>query len=66
MESLEGVERFLMSGTRATLLLGDGATLEEETVRAAIEAKKLKFEGLERLEPTGAKQAIVVASPPVT
>ncbi|MGE3171635.1 MAG: hypothetical protein AB7O97_03355 [Planctomycetota bacterium] len=46
METLAGVDRLLMCGTRATLLLAPGADLAEDDARKAFESKGLKFEGL--------------------
>ena len=50
MESLDGIDRMLMSGTRATLVLADGAKLTEAEVKKAIEGAGLKFESFEEHE----------------
>ncbi len=47
MESLDGIDRMMMSGTRATLVLESGAKLSEADVKKALEEKGLKFESLE-------------------
>ena len=46
MESLEDVDRMMMSGTRATLVLKKGAELTEDEVKQALASKKLKFDSL--------------------
>ena len=43
--SLEGVDRIIMSGTRATFTMKPGASVSKDAVAAAIEKNKLKFEG---------------------
>ncbi|MFT7486164.1 MAG: hypothetical protein ACI9F9_002018 [Candidatus Paceibacteria bacterium] len=48
MESLEGVDRMMMSGTRATLVLDGDAELTEKDVKDALEANGLVFESLEK------------------
>ena len=66
MEELPGVEWYLMSGTRAAIVLEPGAELDEETVREAIEGAKLEFESFGPRQSTRPQAAFVVVSPPVT
>ena len=66
MEELEGVERFLMSGTRAAIVLRPDASLDERAVREALAARGLDFERFERRSSPRPRAAYVVVSPPVT
>tara|TARA_R110000868_G_scaffold41116_1_gene140976 strand:- start:74 stop:274 length:201 start_codon:yes stop_codon:yes gene_type:complete len=66
MESLEGVERIMMSGTRATLVLASGAVLTEARVKEAIEENKLVFESLASHEVSRAGAAYVAKTPKFT
>lgn len=50
MESLEGVDRLMMNGVRATLVLAKGAVLAEADAKQAIEDHGLKFGFMERRE----------------
>ena len=66
MESLEGVDRMLLSGTRATLVLERGAELTEDDVRSAVEAQGLKFESFEEVEVDRPALAYVAKTPKFT
>lgn len=66
MESLDGIDRMMMSGVRATLVLADGATLSEHRVRQALEAQGLKFGTLERREIDRPAAAYVARTPKLT
>ena len=66
MESLDGVDRMMMSGTRATLVLEPGAELVEADVRKAVEGKKLTFEGLEKRVIERPAAAYVAKTPKFT
>lgn len=66
MESLDGVERMMMSGTRATLILKGGAELSEDDVKQALEDNGLQFESLEELEIQRAAAAYVAKTPKFT
>lgn len=63
MESLEGIDRMMMSGVRATLVLDDGATLSEDEVRRALEDQGLKFGIFERREIVRPAAAYVAKTP---
>ena len=66
MEELEGVERFLMSGTRAAIVLRPGASPDERAVREALAARGLAFERFGPRRGARPRAAYVVVSPPVT
>ena len=66
MESLDGVERLMMSGTRATLVLEGGAELTEEEVKRAVEAKGLTFDSFEEVRVERAAAAYVAKTPKFT
>lgn len=66
MESLDGIDRLMMSGTRATLVLVDGAELTEAVVERALESKGLKFESLETVEVERPAAAYVAKTPKFT
>lgn len=66
MESLEGVDRWLMNGVRATLVLTDGADLTEGEVRLALAAQGLEFGSLERHAMARPGSAFVAATPGAT
>lgn len=66
MESLDGVDRMLMSGTRATLVLDEDADLTEADVEQALEDEGLTFESLEELEVERAAAAYVARTPKFT
>jgi hypothetical protein len=66
MESLEGVDRMMMSGTRATLVLKDGAILSEFRVKKAIEGVGLTFESLDEVDVSPAGAAYVAKTPKFT
>jgi len=66
MENLDGVDRMMMSGTRATLVLDRGAKLTEADVKKALEDKGLKFESLEKLEIDRPAAAYVAKTPKFT
>jgi hypothetical protein len=66
METLTGVDRFMMSGTRATLVLKPDAELAEADVKQALEAKGLKFESLEEVVVERPAAAYVAKTPKFT
>ena len=66
MESLEGVDRLMMSGSRATLLMKKDAKLTEAAVKKALESKKLTFEGLSEHKVPRAHAAYVAKTPKFT
>jgi hypothetical protein len=66
MENLDGVDRMMMSGTRATLVLADGASLSAADVKQAVEAKGLKFESFEAVVVERPAAAYVAKTPKFT
>lgn len=66
MEQLDGVDRFMMSGTRATLVLAEGAMLTEADVKQAVEGKGLKFESFEQVVIQRPAAAYVAKTPKFT
>ena len=66
MEELDGVDRFMMSGTRATLVLDDGAKLTEADVKSALEDQNLVFESLEVVALERPAAAYVAKTPKFT
>ncbi len=66
MDSLDGVDRKMMSGRRATLVLNKGAQLTEADVKAALKGKGLKFESLEKHKITRPAAAYVAKTPKFT
>lgn len=66
MESLDGVDRLLMSGARATIVLADGATLTEAEAKAAVEEAGLSFEGHTTARMPRAARAYVAKTPKFT
>jgi hypothetical protein len=66
IESLDGVEQFMMSGTRATLVLESGAELSEDDVRDAVESNGLVFESFEKEQRSAAAAAFVAKTPKFT
>lgn len=63
---MEGVDRMMMSGTRATLVLKDGAILSEFRVKKAIEGVGLTFESLDEVDVSPAGAAYVAKTPKFT
>jgi hypothetical protein len=45
MESIDGIDRLLVSGTRATFTLKKGATFQEPAIQAALTKRKLSLDG---------------------
>ncbi|MDG1498922.1 MAG: hypothetical protein P8N31_13385 [Planctomycetota bacterium] len=66
MESLDGVERLMMSGRRATLVLEPGAVLTEARLKEAFKAERLVFESMERVEVSPAGAAYIAKTPKFT
>ncbi len=66
MESLEGVDRMMMSGRRATLVLSKGSKLTEADVKKAVEAKGLKFDSFEKHKVARPSAAYVAKTPKFT
>lgn len=66
MESLDGVERMMMSGTRATLVLEVDAKLSEADVKQALEDNGLVFESLEQHVVERPAAAYVAKTPKFT
>jgi hypothetical protein len=66
MESLDSIDRMMMSGTRATLVLKSGAELNEAEVKKALKANGLKFESLKQAELERPMAAYVVKTPKFT
>ncbi len=66
IESLDGVEQFMMSGSRATLVLEADSELTEEDVRDAVEANGLTFDSFKKEERARAAAAFVVKTPKFT
>ncbi|MCP3918815.1 MAG: hypothetical protein GY711_24980 [bacterium] len=66
MQSLDGVDRMMMSGTRATLVLDEDAKLTEADVKKALEDKGLKFESFEEHEVMRPAAAYVAKTPKFT
>lgn len=50
MSSQEGVKTVILSGLRATVIMDDGASLDEAKVKAAIKGKGMGFESMEKVE----------------
>jgi len=63
MESLAGVDRLMMNGVRATLVLAKGATLSEADAKDALAEHGLKFGSLERCEVDIPVAAYVAMTP---
>jgi len=66
MENLDGVDRMMMSGTRATLVLEDGAKLTGAQVKQALEEQGLVFESFEAHEVDRPAAAYVAKTPKFT
>lgn len=66
IQSLDGIDRFMMSGTRATLVLANGSELDEAQVKRAIEAQGLKFESIETVLIERPAAAYVARTPEFT
>ncbi|MBL4771369.1 MAG: hypothetical protein JKY61_09550 [Planctomycetes bacterium] len=66
MDSLDGVDRMMMSGTRATLVLKKSAKLTAADVKEALESKGLKFESFEKHKVDRAAAAYVAKTPKFT
>ena len=66
VESLQGVDRYMMGGTRGTLVLEPGAKLEEAQVKAAIQKVGLQFDSLERVRIERPALAYVAKTPKFT
>jgi len=66
MESLDGIDRLLMSGRRATLMLEEDAKLTEAQVKKAIEDEDLEFESFEKQVVPRAGAAYVAKTPKFT
>jgi hypothetical protein len=66
MESLEGVDRLMMSGTRATLVLAAGAQLAADDVKQALADQGLKFESFEARTIDRPAAAYVARTPKFT
>ena len=66
MESLSGVDRMMMSGTRATLVLAAGAELTEEDVKQALVDNGLEFESLHQRTIERPSAAYVAKTPKLT
>lgn len=56
----------MMSGTRATLVLNDGAKLTEADVAKVLKKQGLKFESLEMRKVDHAAAAYVIKTPKFT
>ncbi|MGJ8724937.1 MAG: hypothetical protein ACSHYB_10310 [Roseibacillus sp.] len=52
MKSQEGVKTVILSGLRATVIMDDGAALDEAKVKAAIKGKKMEFVSMEKTQIT--------------
>jgi len=66
MESLEGVDRLMMSGTRGTLVLAPGAKLDEADVRQALADQGLEFGSLATQQVRRPGAAFVASTPGFT
>ena len=66
MESLDGIDNLMMSGTRATIVLEDDAKLSEDVVSKALKEKGLKFESLEKKQVPHPAAAYVAKTPKFT
>lgn len=62
MESVEGVERLHMSGTRAVLTLDEGAQLDPDWLADAFEDKGLAFDSIERVTRPVAREVLLVGA----
>ena len=61
IKSQEGVKKILLSGYRATVVMSDGKTLDEEKTKAAIVAKGLTFESYEKADVVVPQAGYVLA-----
>ena len=66
MESMDGIDRMLMSGTRATLVLEEGAVLTEADVQRALEDNGLVFESMQQHVIERPAAAYVASTPKFT
>jgi hypothetical protein len=66
MEDLDGIEAMMMSGTRATLVLAEGANLTGAQVKKSLEARGLIFESFEKHVIPRASRAYVAKTPKFT
>ena len=66
MENLDGVERLMMSGLRATLVLEKDAQLTEADVKRVLADEKLKFESFAKQVVPRAGAAYVAKTPTFT
>ena len=66
MENLPGVDRMMMNGTRATLVLAGGAKLTDAQVTKALKAQGLKFETLNQHKIDRAGAAFIAKTPKFT
>ncbi|MDF1837096.1 MAG: hypothetical protein P1V35_04450 [Planctomycetota bacterium] len=66
MESLDGIDRMMMSGTRATLVLAKDSKLTEADVAKALKDKGLKFESFEKQTVARPAAAYVAKTPKFT
>ncbi|MFT5291451.1 MAG: aspartokinase [Planctomycetota bacterium] len=66
MDSLEGVDRMMMSGTRATLVLSSGSKLSADDVKSALEEQGLKFESFDKQQLRRPSAAFVASTPKFT
>ena len=66
MDSVDGIDRMFVSGTRATFTMKkDAKKIDEDALKAALKKNKLEFVSLESREAKRAKAAYV-ANAPVT
>ena len=65
MDSVKGIDRMFVSGTRATFTMKKDAKIDEAALKAALKKNTLEFVSLESRETKRAKAAWV-ANAPVT
>ena len=65
MDSVDGIDRMFVSGTRATFTLKKDAKIDEDALKKALKKNKLEFVSLESRDAKRAKAAYV-ANAPVT
>ena len=66
LESQEGVKTILLSGLRATVVMEEGQSLDEDKVKAALQANRMEMESLEVKDVNVPKAAYVLQASGIT
>lgn len=61
IKSQDGVKKLLLSGYRATVVMEDGKSLDEEKTKKAIEGKGLTMESFAKTEKVAPEAGYVLA-----